>query len=905
MGQKATHSLVRWGLGLGLGCGSLLAQASGTALEACDETRTPLAQVLGPAAPPLAAQGIWLDAERLLWPGQPADGRYRLAHAEAGGLQAEVGQAVQGAGRLVALQPAAPLSAAAAARWAHVGGGALLRPVTPLGRDEQIALQRGELLLLRLDAEDRVLAATRLQSPGALDALFAGAALPLNFAATVAANESRGRLWAPTARRVEVCLYPGPEAAPSARLPAQFDAASGSWSWQAAGDLRGQLYTYLVEVWVPGQGYVRQRVADPYALSLNANSRRSALLDLEAAALKPAGWDAHRGPNPGLRLQDLVIYELHVRDFSLIDRTVRPAWRGKYLGFTEQNSAGMQHLRALAQAGVTDLHLLPVFDLATVPERGCVEPVVPKAAPDSEAQQAAVMAVAGQDCFNWGYDPLLFNAPEGSFATDAMDPAVRVREFRQMVMALHQAGLRVGMDMVYNHTSASGQHLNSVLDRVVPGYYQRLNADGVVERSTCCDNTATEHAMMGKLMRDSVQLWTAAYKLDSYRFDLMGHQPRSEMLAMKTELQRAQGREIHFIGEGWNFGEVANGARFVQASQLSLAGDGIGTFSDRARDALRGGSFGSAAELMQSRGWTNGLLEGGDRAAQLRAADFIRLGLAGNLRDYRFQAADGALKRGAEIDYGGQPAGYAAQPGESVAYVENHDNHTLFDANILKMPAAATALERVQAQTVASAAVLFSQGVAYIHAGQELLRSKSLDRNSYDSGDWFNRYDPSLQDNGFAAGLPPAQDNGNDWDTLRPLLRLAHAKPAPAQIAQAREAFLDLLRIRQGSALFRLADADEVQRRLRFHNTGPQQDPALIVAELDASGLAGERSLLLVLNGAASAKRLQLPTLAGPRWQLHPQLARAGAGDPRLRREARLQGGLLQVPARSATVFVR
>lgn len=879
-----------------------MAQAS-DGLEACDETRSGHAQVLGPAAAALPASGIWLDAERLLWPAQPADGRYRLAHSLAGGLRAEIGQPVAGAERLIALQPAAPLSPAAAARWKHVAQGALLTPQTPLSRDEQRALHRGELLLLRLDTDDRVQAVTRLQSPGALDALYAAAALPLDLQPD--ARRGSGRLWAPTARRVDVCLYPSAIAAPQQRIPAQFDPVSGSWSWQQGADLRGQLYTYLVEVWVPGAGWVRQRVADPYAVSLNANSRRSALLDLDDEALKPAGWDAHRGPRPQLRLQDLVIYELHVRDFSLGDRTVRPAWRGKYLGFTESRSAGMQHLRALAQAGVTDLHLLPVFDLATVPEQGCAQPQVPAAAPDSEAQQAAVMAVAGQDCFNWGYDPLQFNAPEGSFATDAQDPAVRVREFRQMVMALHQAGLRVGMDMVYNHTTASGQHLNSVLDRVVPGYYQRLNADGEVERSTCCDNTATEHAMMGKLMRDSVALWTRAYKLDSYRFDLMGHQPRSEMLAMKAELRREHGREIHFIGEGWNFGEVANGARFVQASQLQLAGDGIGTFSDRARDALRGGSFGSVAELMQSRGWSNGLLEGQDRAAQLRAADMIRLGLAGNLRDYRFATADGQLRRGAEIDYGGQPAGYAAQPGEAVAYVENHDNHTLFDANILKMPAEATALERLQAQTVASAASLFSQGVTYIHAGQEILRSKSLDRNSYDSGDWFNRFDVHLQDNGFAAGLPPRQDNGRDWDTLRPLLRLVHAKPSPAQIVQARDAFLDLLRIRHGSALFRLADADEVQRRLRFHNTGPDQDPALIVAELDASGLAGERSLLIALNGAASPRRLSLPALAAQRWQLHPQLARAGAGDPRLRSQARLTAGQLQLPARSAAVFVR
>ncbi len=896
-----------------LGAVMAMTGAQAADLAACDESRSPHAQPLMGGAPQAApsatvpAQALWLDAERLHWAKQPATGRYRLLHSAKGGLVAEPGKLVQGAERSLLLQPAAPLSSAAAARWRYLQPGALLALSSALTRDDATALQRGELLLVLLDADDRVLARTRLQNPGALDALFAAAAEPLVFGVQTHAQRTEGRLWAPTARSVEVCLYPTASAAPSSRLPAQFDPASGSWSWQLQGDRQGQLYSYLLEVWVPGQGWVRQRVSDPYAVSLNANGIRSAILDLASPALQPNGWAEQKLPRPNLRLQDLLVYELHVRDFSLFDPQVPPAWRGKYLGFTQANSAGMQHLRKLAQAGVTDLHLLPVFDLATVPEQGCKAPVVPKAAPDSAEQQAAVMAVTAQDCFNWGYDPLHFNAPEGSFATDAMDPAVRVREFRQMVQALHAAGLRVGMDVVYNHMSAAGQHPQSVLDRIVPGYYHRLNAQGEVERSTCCDNTATEHALMAKLMSDSVLLWAQHYKLDSFRFDLMGHQPRDAMLAIKARVAMALGREIHFIGEGWNFGEVANGARFVQASQLSLPGDGIGTFSDRARDALRGGSFGSAAELMQSRGWTNGLLESGTREQMLRAADLIRLGLAGTLRDFRFETADGKLKAGRDIDYGGQPAGYAAQPGEAVAYVENHDNHTLFDANILKMPVSSTVLERMQAQTVANAAVLFSQGATYIHAGQEFLRSKSLDRNSYDSGDWFNRYDPTMSDNGFAAGLPPAPDNGRDWEVLKPLLRMSSAKPTPAQLRQARDAFMDLLTLRNASALFRLPSSEAVQQRLRFFNTGPGQDPALIVAELDGEGLpgAGAKALLLVLNGAASAKQLELPGLAQSTWRLHPHLARKGAGDPRLRLEASLKAGRLQVPARSASVFVR
>ncbi|WP_374662181.1 alpha-1,6-glucosidase domain-containing protein [Inhella sp.] len=875
-------------------------------LAACDEARSPFAQPLeGSLLGELPARAYWLDAERLLWPGQPANGRYRLLPPQA----LKVGEAPVQTGW--ALQPAAPLTPASAERWKFVPAGALLGfSQTPTREALVQALREGWVLASLDPATGALLAHTRLQHPGALDALFAGAAWPLAMGPQVGRGGSSGRVWAPTARRVEVCLYPAPEAAPARRVAARWEAASGSWHWQQPDDLRGWLYTYLVEVQVPGQGWVRQRVTDPYSVSLNANSQRSALLDLDDASLKPSGWSQaaqHPRPRAGLRLHEMVVYELHVRDFSLQDPAVPRALRGKYGAFTVPQSAGMRHLRELARAGVTDLHLLPPFDLSTVPEQGCVSPDVPRAAPDSDAQQAAVMKVAGQDCFNWGYDPQHFNAPEGSFASSAMDPAARVREFRQMVMGLHRAGLRVGMDVVYNHTSHAGQAAKSVLDRVVPGYYQRLNGEGVVERSTCCDNTATEHAMMDKLMSDSVLLWARHYALDSFRFDLMGHQPRAAMLAMQARLKKELGRDILFIGEGWNFGEVANGARFRQAIQTELAGDGIGTFSDRARDALRGGSFGSVPELMAAKGWSNGLLESGTRAQQLQAADQIRLGLAGTLRDYRFVQADGQLRRGAELPYGGGGAGYAAQPGEAVAYVENHDNHTLFDANVLKMPASSTALERLQAQTVAGAAVLFSQGVAYIHAGQELLRSKSLDRNSYDSGDWFNRYDPTLRDNGFAAGLPPATDNGRDFEALKPLLRLAHAKPSSAQIEQARRAFLDLLRIRDGSSLFRLGSAEEVQKRLRLHNTGPQQDPALIVAELDGEGWpgAGARGLLLVLNGAAQSRQLKLPQLATQGWRLHPQLARPGAGDPRIAREARWRSGQLTMPSRSVAVYVR
>ena len=191
------------------------------------------------------------------------------------------------------------------------------------------------------------------------------------------------------------------------------------------------------------------------------------------------------------------------------------------------------------------------------------------------------------------------------------------------------------------------------------------------------------------------------------------------------------------------------------------------------------------------------------------------------------------------IDYKGQPAGYAAQPGEVVNYVENHDNQTLFDVNVFKLPVDTTPRERARVQLLALALNAFSQGTAYFHAGGELLRSKSLDRNSFDSGDWFNRIDWSARDNHFGTGLPRAADNAREWDLMRPLLADASIDPAPADIAFTRDVFLDLLRIRDSSTLFRLHTAADVKQRLRFHNTGPGQDPVVIAGHLDGRGYPG------------------------------------------------------------------
>ncbi|MBT2381969.1 DUF3372 domain-containing protein, partial [Streptomyces sp. ISL-111] len=365
----------------------------------------------------------------------------------------------------------------------------------------------------------------------------------------------------------------------------------GSKGW------RGKPYRYAVTVWAPTvQKLVTNKVTDPYSTALTADSARSLVVDLTDPKLAPRGWSGLKKP-AATPLRDAQIQELHVRDFSITDRTAKHP--GEYLAFTDTRSKGMRHLKKLADSGTSYIHLLPVFDIGTVPEKkkDQAEPAcdLHVYAPDSEEQQACVSKAAAKDGFNWGYDPFHYTVPEGSYASDP-DGTKRTVEFRQMVQGLNQAGLRTVMDVVYNHTVASGQDDKSVLDRIVPGYYQRLLEDGTVATSTCCANTAPENTMMGKLVVDSIVTWAKEYKVDGFRFDLMGHHPKENVLAVREALDGltlakdgVDGKKIILYGEGWNFGEIADDARFVQATQKNMAGTGIATFSDRARDAVRGG----------------------------------------------------------------------------------------------------------------------------------------------------------------------------------------------------------------------------------------------------------------------------------------------------------------------------
>jgi pullulanase-type alpha-1,6-glucosidase len=863
------------------------------------------------------ARAVWLNKTLVKWPRLATSGSVRLYHSATGQISVAPDAPVQGADGFITLDAfTGSVPAADALRFKYVGSGAVFS-VRAADVARLPALHQQQLVLVQEDADGKVQNATTAQIAGALDDLYAAAADVADLGAVVKNGSTSFKLWAPTAQAVSVMLTQPLGNSGLTRTstePMTRDAATGVWQLNKPGQLQGTHYRYQVQVFVRGVGLVRNLVTDPYSLGLTLGGQQSVVVDLASPQAKPPGWDADAPPATVAAPSDLSIYELHVRDFSINDPSVPAAKRGKYLAFTEAGSHGMRHLTALAAAGLTDVHLLPVFDIASVNEKSCTTPS-PAGAPDGESQQAAVAATAGTDCFNWGYDPHHFTTPDGSYASNAADPLARINEFRRMVQALHKAGLRVGMDVVYNHTTSSGQNATSVLDKVVPGYYFRYNASGGIERSTCCENTASENLMMAKLMIDSATTWVRDYRISSLRFDIMGHHPRAVIETLKARVEAAAGRPVQIVGEGWNFGEVANGARFVQAEMLSLNGSGIGSFNPLIRDAVRGGGCcDSGYALVAAQGYVNGFFydanasaSGQSRGELMWQADRVKASLAGSIRSFQMQTSWDATLRLEQIDVGGIPAGWVLEPGEVVNYVENHDNLTLFDVNAFRLPTGTSREDRARVQILASAINAFSQGVAYFHAGVDTLRSKSLDRNSYDSGDWFNRLDWTYADNNFGVGLPPARDNADSWPLAKPLLANPLIKPAAADIAWTRDAFRDLLKIRKSTTLLRLRTAEDIKARLSFLNTGSTQEPTVLVGRINGAGYPGANfdELVYLINVDKTAKQLTLPALAGRALELHPVQAAADAADARAKQASfdRATGGF-SVPARTAVVFV-
>ncbi len=888
-----------------------------------------------------------IDGNTLIWQGGKDKPHVRLYYTESGTIKANAEGVFDFP--YITLTPTS-LTAEQQAKYPHLKDAAAF--ALPAGKDLK-PLLKGELVAIGTDADGILQGATLVQSAGALDALYSEAATKLTYGAVVEGGNVTFRLWAPTARSVKLALFDG-QHKPLGERTMTLDEASGSWSVQGGSELVGKFYRYDIQVYHPVSRKLESyQVTDPYSLSLAMNSEFSQVVDLNDPALKPEGWDSLKAPHSQQNPADITIYEAHVRDLTGNDDSTPAEHRGKFLGLTDTDTAPVKHLQALAKSGVSHLHLLPVFDIATVNEdpakvanisddfgKLCqVNPEVQNSkfagycssgqtieavlgdlqgsdSKENPQVQELYGYLRGVDSFNWGYDPYHYTTPEGSYATNA-EGSQRILEFREMVKAIKQnIGMNVVMDVVYNHTNEAGLGPKSVLDKIVPWYYQRLNPEtGSVENSTCCSNTAPEHAMFAKLMDDSLVTWARDYKIDAFRFDLMGHHPKDQMVQALAAVKQVN-PEMYFYGEGWNFGEVQDDKRFVQATQKHLAGTGIGSFSDRLRDAVRGGSpFDGGDTIRKTQGFGNGALvdanemDGVDRATALHQADLVRLGMAGNLKDFILTDKDGMPKKGSDIDYNGQPAGYAQDPTEIQNYVDKHDNQTLFDNLIYKAPQGA---DLVRMQGVSLATAMLGQGIPFTHAGVELLRSKSMERDSYDSGDWYNRVDYTLADNNFDKGLPRKDKDGDNYPLIEKVLG-KHVKPSGADMATMVGFYQELAELRQSSRLLRLGSGAEVIKRVDFRNTGPDQEPGLIVMTVD-DGINAGADLdpaidgLVVMINATNAPQSISDFRDGndqPIDLTSLQLSPAHHGGESIARDAAVNGGTLTLGAWSAAVFVK
>lgn len=491
---------------------------------------------------------------------------------------------------------------------------------------------------------------------------------------TYSKAQTQFRVWAPTATSVDLVIYPNANASSSEGVITHMKAAEqGTWTALLTGELNGAIYTYRVTV-----GGVEREAVDPYVRATTINGTRGVVVDLSKT--NPTAWSKAKPAFSG-KPTDAVIYELHVRDLSMDPSGNIPlGHRGKYLALTDvktSSSKGVPSgINAIKDLGVTHVELLPVFDFASVDE--------------------------SSPTFNWGYDPQNYNVPEGSYSSNPANPLTRIEELKSAVQALHNDKLRVMMDVVYNHVYNASSFNEA---NIVPGYFFRTNADGTLSNGSGVGNdVASERPMVRKFIVDSVTYWASQYHIDGFRFDLMGLLDIATMQQIRQALNKID-PTILIIGEGWDMGTLAAEARANQKNIANL--NGIAAFNDELRDGIKGSVF-DVADL----GYTTG---------KFSQIDNVKVGVVGN------------------IDYGHGLQGKwtTTNPGQSVNYVESHDNLTLFDKLQASVKGASSA-KLATLDRLSSAIVLLAQGVPFMQAGQEFLRSKNGDSNSYKSSDSVN-----------------------------------------------------------------------------------------------------------------------------------------------------------------------
>lgn len=576
-------------------------------------------------------------------------------------------------------------------------------------------------------------------------------------------------VWAPTASEVVLRSYLSGIGGDVIDFVLMKRTDNGVWQAKIEGDLNGYFYTFDVKVNDQWLG----ETPGIMAKAVGVNGRRGAILDLKTT--NPAGWDKDASP-PLNSDADVIIYEVHHRDFS-VDPSSGIRNKGKYLALTETGtknpqgiSTGIDHLKEL---GITHVHLLPSYDFASIDE-----------------------TTLDKGVYNWGYDPQNYNVPEGSYATDPYDPAVRIKEFKEMVQALHQAGIRVVLDVVYNHTFNTEE---SNFERTVPGYFYRHKADGsFADGSACGNETASERRMMRKFMIESVLHWVCEYHIDGFRFDLMGIHDIETMNQIRAAVNEVD-PSIFIYGEGWaaQQPQLDNDLLAMKANTHLMPR--IAAFSDEMRDGLRG-PFND-----NSQGAFLSGLPGHEES--------IKFGLTGAIAHPQ---VNNDL-----VNYSKSP--WAAQPTQMISYVSCHDDMCLVDRLYATMPEKTTPEEIVRLDKLAQTFVFASQGVPFIYAGEEVMRDKKGVHNSYNSPDSINVIDWNRK-----------TAYRDVFDYYRGLISLRKAHPA-----------------------FRMGDADMVRKHLEFL---PVSSSNLIAFRLKEHANGDKwNTIIVAFNSNKKAVKLSIP----------------------------------------------
>jgi pullulanase len=569
------------------------------------------------------------------------------------------------------------------------------------------------------------------------------------------------RVWAPTASAAYVVLYKTNTSRPEKEIPMK-RSTRGTWVLTIEESLEGWLYTYKVLI-----GRQFNESLDPYSRAVAVNGDKSAIVDLNKT--NPDRWSKER---PAFTTQtDAIIYELHVRDLTIHPKS-GSHFKGKYVGAAERGTIGPQGISTgidhIVKLGVTHVQLLPVSQYATSS--------VDETEPDGTR-------------YNWGYDPKNYNVPEGYYATNPYEPSVRIKELKHLIQSFHDAGLRVVMDVVYNHVADAYRH---AFGKLVPGYFFRYwdkSAKTLSNGSGCGNDTASERLMMRKYIVDSVKYWATEYQFDGFRFDLMGLHDIETMNQVRAALLKIDPGMI-LIGEGWYLNTAMDDAKKANIYN-SYQMPGVGQFNDSLRNTLKGNPFEERAQ---------GFVGGGKFLE-----NEVRKGIVGG------------------IPYNEYIHSIVAEPNQNVNYVECHDNHTMWDK--LKLTNGFdTRRTRCRMQRLATAIVLLSQGIAFLHAGQEFMRTKDGHENSYNLPDEVNRI---------------------DWE------RAAQHQEDIAYVQR-------LIAIRRNHPAFRLHTTELIKQHLIFEDT-PGHTIGFTLR--DHAGGDSAKHIYVLFNANQGAVRVALPQL--------------------------------------------